>query len=201
MTTDHLTYFGRCSNPDCGKLHAATIPVQIDETQLPHSCEACGSDIIWETMEHHHRLCQLKKARSVWWIILIAALISAATLTGILAYRQHLVHRSYSAEEFNAARQQADALSVADILNQLKQDGVSDRSLQSILQLTPSTLYRLRSRMTEPTESFERCVQVLYQDYLLFGKRWPVVRWKYRTSSQIDIYHGQLDPDKERKIE
>lgn len=49
-----LCFYGWC--PKCRKMHYHPVHGIIDDSDLPQTCEDCGSEIIWEEAAHNHQL-------------------------------------------------------------------------------------------------------------------------------------------------
>ena len=194
-----LMYLGQCENKKCKNFSCVPVHAVIDENELPKQCEKCGSQIKWETSIHPHNIESLKKKRSksirIWTTVPILSLLAFVII--LWAYCHHQIYKSHSDQEMRIMMQKVESMSCSEILDIMIKDKLTMNSISRMLQTTPSTVIRLHTGQTTPTEGFEASIRQVYLDRLLIGSWW-IVRLKYSIITKPDGFSCEINPLQER---
>lgn len=194
-----LLYVGRCGNPDCpSPYHIESLHAVIDPSELPERCK-CGAKIRWEVAVNRHNVQSLKKKAPSRKTAILALAITILTLAGAAAaFRYTLRHKTYTAKEVAAAQAQVASMSVADVLNQLNENGISDATIGQLLNASPHTIRRLRTKESQPTPAIQAQILGLAAQWYLNGCSWFLTSLQVRGKDGIcDPWYAFPDPERE----
>lgn len=130
---------------------------------------------------------------------IIAAFITAPLLLilCLCGYSLYQIYKPYPSETMTESIHKAKGMTCHEILDQMFEDGVKINAISKILQTTPSTVIRLHTGQTTPTEGFEASIRQVYLDRLLIGSWW-IVRLKYSIITKADGFSCEINPLQER---
>ena len=129
----------------------------------------------------------------------VAAIITVPLLLilCLCGYSLHQIYKPYPGETMTENIHKAKGMTCHEILDQMFEDGVKINAISKILQTTPSTVIRLHTGQTTPTEGFEASIRQIYLDRLLIGSWW-IVRLKYNIITKPDGFSCEINPLQER---